>query len=211
MLGCIDPLHPALPPSAACRLPPPHLCIQVPESPLLQLHWWRMILDEAQMVGSGMSQVRYAVGAMPCAVLNIARIQGHPRHSAAAPPPSPHSQVSSLLPCPPLPTRTAICCCPSSTFPLTGHPTPPLHRPPLPIHSQVAVMASRLSTTHRWCVTGTPIGEGQLEDIAGLLRTLGWVRQRGATSVMSRPIAVLHAILRHSGLHVLHCPGGLSF
>ena len=30
----------------------------VPESPLLQIHWWRMISDEAQMVGaSGMSQV----------------------------------------------------------------------------------------------------------------------------------------------------------
>ena len=49
-------------------------------------------------------------------------------------------------------------------------------------------MASRLSTTHRWCVTGTPIGEGQLEDIAGLLRTLGWVglgwgRGRGRVGV----------------------------
>ena len=48
----------------------------------LHCYWWRMILDEAQMVGSGMSQVRYAVGAMimPFAVLNIARIPGHPRH-----------------------------------------------------------------------------------------------------------------------------------
>ena len=30
---------------------------KVPESPLLQIHWWRMISDEAQMVGSGLTQV----------------------------------------------------------------------------------------------------------------------------------------------------------
>jgi SNF2 family DNA or RNA helicase len=69
--------------------------MQVPECPLLQLHWWRLILDEAQMVGSGLSQV--------------------------------------------------------------------------------AVMADRLSAVHRWCVTGTPIREGQLDDVAGLLRTLKYV------------------------------------
>ncbi len=34
---------------------------QVPESPLLQLLWHRLIIDEAQMVGSGLSQVRGAV------------------------------------------------------------------------------------------------------------------------------------------------------
>lgn len=36
----------------------------------------------------------------------------------------------------------------------------------------VAVMASRLHSTHRWAVTGTPIGPGGLSDIQGLLRVL---------------------------------------
>eukprot|EP00955_Chlamydomonas_euryale_P002701 28977-Chlamydomonas_euryale.AAC.1 len=64
---------------------------KVPESPIVQLHWWRLIMDEAQMVG------------------------------------------------------------------------------PL---SQASVMAGRISAAHRWCVTGTPIGVGQLDDIGQLLRTL---------------------------------------
>lgn len=36
----------------------------------------------------------------------------------------------------------------------------------------VAVMAARLHSTHRWAVTGTPIGPGGLSDIQGLLRVL---------------------------------------
>lgn len=36
----------------------------------------------------------------------------------------------------------------------------------------VAVMAARLHSTHRWAVTGTPIGPGGLDDIQGLLRVL---------------------------------------
>jgi len=36
----------------------------------------------------------------------------------------------------------------------------------------IATMASRLRTAHRWCVTGTPIGAGGLDDVAGLLRVL---------------------------------------
>ncbi len=38
--------------------------------------------------------------------------------------------------------------------------------------SSVAVMAGRLHSTHRWAVTGTPIGPGGLDDIQGLLRVL---------------------------------------
>lgn len=38
--------------------------------------------------------------------------------------------------------------------------------------SAVAVMACRLSSVHRWCVTGTPIGTGGLDDIQGLLKVL---------------------------------------
>ncbi|KAL0047258.1 hypothetical protein WJX82_010979 [Trebouxia sp. C0006] len=64
----------------------------VPESPLLSVSWWRVVLDEAQMVGTGLSSV--------------------------------------------------------------------------------AVMAGRLHSTHRWAVTGTPIGPGGLDDIQGLLRVL---------------------------------------
>ncbi|KAA6428442.1 MAG: hypothetical protein FRX49_01318, partial [Trebouxia sp. A1-2] len=64
----------------------------VPESPLLSVSWWRVVLDEAQMVGTGLSSV--------------------------------------------------------------------------------AVMAGRLHSTHRWAVTGTPIGPGGLEDIQGLLKVL---------------------------------------
>ena len=36
----------------------------------------------------------------------------------------------------------------------------------------VAVMAARLHSTHRWAVTGTPIGPGGLDDIQGLLKVL---------------------------------------
>ncbi|KAL3162473.1 hypothetical protein ABBQ32_010136 [Trebouxia sp. C0010 RCD-2024] len=64
----------------------------VPESPLLSVSWWRVVLDEAQMIGTGLGSV--------------------------------------------------------------------------------AVMASRLHSTHRWAVTGTPIGPGGLNDIQGLLRVL---------------------------------------
>ncbi|KAL0039084.1 hypothetical protein WJX77_007371 [Trebouxia sp. C0004] len=64
----------------------------VPESPLLSVSWWRVVLDEAQMVGTGLSSV--------------------------------------------------------------------------------AVMAGRLHSTHRWAVTGTPIGPGGLDDIQGLLKVL---------------------------------------
>ena len=40
--------------------------------------------------------------------------------------------------------------------------------------SNVGVMARRLVSVHRWCVTGTPIGLGGLRDVQGLLgvRTL---------------------------------------
>ncbi len=38
--------------------------------------------------------------------------------------------------------------------------------------SSVAVMAGRLHSTHRWAVTGTPIGPGGLDDIQGLLKVL---------------------------------------
>ena len=36
----------------------------------------------------------------------------------------------------------------------------------------VAVMAARLHSSHRWAVTGTPIGPGGLDDIQGLLKVL---------------------------------------
>ena len=36
----------------------------------------------------------------------------------------------------------------------------------------VAVMAGRLHSTHRWAVTGTPVGPGGLDDIQGLLKVL---------------------------------------
>ncbi|GFR52444.1 hypothetical protein Agub_g15018, partial [Astrephomene gubernaculifera] len=64
----------------------------VPESPLMQVRWYRLVLDEAQMAGHSMSHV--------------------------------------------------------------------------------AVMAARMEAEHRWCVTGTPIGPGGLEDILGLVRIL---------------------------------------
>ena len=38
--------------------------------------------------------------------------------------------------------------------------------------SNVAAMAGRLHSQHRWAVTGTPIGPGGLDDIQGLLRVL---------------------------------------
>lgn len=38
--------------------------------------------------------------------------------------------------------------------------------------SSVAVMAGRLHSSHRWAVTGTPIGPGGLDDIQGLLKVL---------------------------------------
>ncbi|GIM15480.1 hypothetical protein Vretimale_18260, partial [Volvox reticuliferus] len=64
----------------------------VPESPLLQVQWHRLVMDEAQMVGGS--------------------------------------------------------------------------------YSNVVQMASRIEATHRWCVTGTPIGAGGLYDILGLLCVL---------------------------------------
>ncbi len=45
--------------------------------------------------------------------------------------------------------------------------------------TSVALMAQRLSAEHRWCVTGTPIGGGQLEDVTGLMRSLRWVKGGG--------------------------------
>ncbi len=38
--------------------------------------------------------------------------------------------------------------------------------------SSVATMARRLHSMHRWCVTGTPIGPGGLDDVQGLLQVL---------------------------------------
>ena len=35
--------------------------------------------------------------------------------------------------------------------------------------SNVGCMARRLVSAHRWCVTGTPIGPGNLRDLQGLL------------------------------------------
>ena len=64
-----------------------HSCLQVIPTPLTRLHWWRVCLDEAQMVE----------------------------------------------------TSTA----------------------------KAALMASRLSARHRWCITGTPLSRG-LEDLYGL-------------------------------------------
>ena len=61
-------------------------------SPLLSLHWWRVVLDEAQMVESGTAKA--------------------------------------------------------------------------------AAMALRLSTTHRWAVSGTPMGRGRLADLHGLMAFL---------------------------------------
>ena len=39
-------------------------------------------------------------------------------------------------------------------------------------HSAVGQFAARLHATHRWAVTGTPIGPHGLADIAGLLKTI---------------------------------------
>ncbi|PNH12465.1 Transcription termination factor 2 [Tetrabaena socialis] len=38
--------------------------------------------------------------------------------------------------------------------------------------SNVALMAARISATRRWCVTGTPIGKGGLNDVYGLIKVL---------------------------------------
>ncbi|GLC48768.1 hypothetical protein PLESTB_000145900 [Pleodorina starrii] len=64
----------------------------VPESPLLQIRWQRLVMDEAQLVGGS--------------------------------------------------------------------------------YSHVVQMAARIEASHRWCVTGTPIGAGGLDDILGLLCVL---------------------------------------
>jgi E3 ubiquitin-protein ligase SHPRH len=39
-------------------------------------------------------------------------------------------------------------------------------------HSATSTMGQRILARHRWCVTGTPIGPGGLDDVMGLLRVL---------------------------------------
>ncbi|CAN0556764.1 unnamed protein product, partial [Ectocarpus sp. 12 AP-2014] len=34
---------------------------------------------------------------------------------------------------------------------------------------ETAKMALKIPATHRWCVTGTPIGKGSIDDLYGLL------------------------------------------
>ena len=175
----------------------------------LHCYWWRMILDEAQMVGSGMSQVRYAGGAMimPFAVLNIARIQGRPRHSAAAPPHSTHSQVSSLLPLPPPPTHTALRRCHSPPSRLAG--TPPRCCTPTPrpltgrCDGQPALYDSPLvcdRDAHRGGAAGGHRGTAPHARVGQAARGNQCHTCRG------RLLCFHHAILRHSGLYVLQCP-----
>ena len=47
--------------------------------------------------------------------------------------------------------------------------------------SHVALMAGQLEVEHRWCVTGTPMGPGGLDDIRGMLSVLqhDWLLDNG--------------------------------
>ncbi len=65
----------------------------IPDTPLLQIRWWRLILDEAQQIESRVSKS--------------------------------------------------------------------------------AAMALKVSSRHKWCVTGTPIGKNGLDDLYGLIKFLG--------------------------------------
>lgn len=47
--------------------------------------------------------------------------------------------------------------------------------------SSIGLMASRLTAQHRWAVTGTPIGPGGLDDIAGLFKVLRYAPLDDAT------------------------------
>lgn len=37
-------------------------------------------------------------------------------------------------------------------------------------YGAISTMAARITSCHRWCVTGTPIGPGGLDDVHGLLK-----------------------------------------